>query len=368
MIRNLSRLSAATAVAAMLASCRLGAGARRQRLQLVRLHRRVDHRGVHQGDRHQGRLRRLRFQRNSRDQASGRRQRLRHRRSDRSNFLARQIAGRRLPEARQVEAAQSLQHVGRRHRARRQIRSGQRILHQLHVGHHRHRLQHQEGARKRSASTKVDSWDVFFKPEKLAKLADCGVYVLDSPTDIIPTALNYLGLDPESTSADDFAKAEEALMKRPAVHPQVPLVRIHQRAGQWRHLPRRRLFGRRLPGARPRRRGRPGRRRRLRHPEGRRGDVVRSDGDSRRRPARRGGARVPQLHDEAGSRRQGHPTTSSTPTATRPRSSSSTRRSSTIRRSIRTRRRWRSSSRSRPTIRRRSALVTRIWTKIVTGQ
>ena len=49
--------------------------------------------------------------------------------------------GRRLPEARQVEAAQPLQHVGRRHRARGQIRSRQRILHQLHVGHDRHRLQ-----------------------------------------------------------------------------------------------------------------------------------------------------------------------------------------------------------------------------------
>ena len=54
--------------------------------------------------------------------------------------------GRRLPEARQVEAAQHLQHVGRGDRAHRQIRSGQRIFDQLHVGHDRPRLQHQEGA------------------------------------------------------------------------------------------------------------------------------------------------------------------------------------------------------------------------------
>jgi len=60
---------------------------------------------------------------------------------------------------------------------------------------------------------KVDSWDVFFNPEKLAKLADCGVYVLDSPTDIIPTTFKYLGIDTESTSPDNLAKAEEALMK-----------------------------------------------------------------------------------------------------------------------------------------------------------
>ena len=60
---------------------------------------------------------------------------------------------------------------------------------------------------------KIDSWDVFFNPEKLSKLADCGVYVLDSPSDILPTTLKYLGMDPEATSADDFAKAEEAMMK-----------------------------------------------------------------------------------------------------------------------------------------------------------
>ena len=60
---------------------------------------------------------------------------------------------------------------------------------------------------------KIDSWDVFFNPEKLAKLADCGVYVLDSSSDIFPTTFKYLGINPESTSADDFAKAEEVLLK-----------------------------------------------------------------------------------------------------------------------------------------------------------
>ncbi|MCX7304336.1 MAG: polyamine ABC transporter substrate-binding protein [Hyphomicrobiales bacterium] len=60
---------------------------------------------------------------------------------------------------------------------------------------------------------KIDSWDVFFNPEKLSKLADCGVYILDSPTDIFPTALRYLGIDTESTAPEDLAKAEEALMK-----------------------------------------------------------------------------------------------------------------------------------------------------------
>jgi putrescine transport system substrate-binding protein len=37
--------------------------------------------------------------------------------------------------------------------------------------------------------------------------------VLDSPADIIPAALKYLGLDPNSTSIDDISKAEETLLK-----------------------------------------------------------------------------------------------------------------------------------------------------------
>lgn len=64
----------------------------------------------------------------------------------------------------------------------------------------------------------IDSWSYLFDPEKLKKLADCGVYVVDSPTDILPVALNYLGLSPESTSQDDFLRAKEALR---AVRPYV---------------------------------------------------------------------------------------------------------------------------------------------------
>jgi len=64
----------------------------------------------------------------------------------------------------------------------------------------------------------IDSWDVFYKPENLAKLADCGVYVLDSPSDMFPTTMKYLGLDPESASAEDLAKAEAALLAiRPSI-------------------------------------------------------------------------------------------------------------------------------------------------------
>lgn len=64
----------------------------------------------------------------------------------------------------------------------------------------------------------IDSWDAVFKPENISKLAGCGVYFLDSPTDIIPTALNYLGLPADSTLREDFAKAEELLLSiRPSI-------------------------------------------------------------------------------------------------------------------------------------------------------
>jgi putrescine transport system substrate-binding protein len=53
--------------------------------------------------------------------------------------------------------------------------------------------------------------NVIFDPKLAAKFKDCGIYVLDSPTDVIPAALRYLGLDPNSTKAEDFKKAEELL-------------------------------------------------------------------------------------------------------------------------------------------------------------
>ena len=58
---------------------------------------------------------------------------------------------------------------------------------------------------------RVDSWDVIFNPEMIAKLADCGVFMLDAPAEMIPAALNYLGLDVNSTDPDELAKAEELL-------------------------------------------------------------------------------------------------------------------------------------------------------------
>ena len=58
----------------------------------------------------------------------------------------------------------------------------------------------------------LDTWDLVFNPEIVSKLAGCGVTLLDAPAEIVATALNYLGLDPNSESAEDLANAEELLM------------------------------------------------------------------------------------------------------------------------------------------------------------
>ncbi|PRD41189.1 spermidine/putrescine ABC transporter substrate-binding protein PotF [Phyllobacterium phragmitis] len=59
----------------------------------------------------------------------------------------------------------------------------------------------------------INSWDALFDPEKSAKLKDCGIYVLDSASEMLRPALNYLGLDPNSPNSEDFAKAEELYLK-----------------------------------------------------------------------------------------------------------------------------------------------------------
>jgi putrescine transport system substrate-binding protein len=61
------------------------------------------------------------------------------------------------------------------------------------------------------ADVPVDSWDLIFKPELAEKVAGCGISLLDSPSEVTGIALNYLGLDPNSESEEDLAKAEALL-------------------------------------------------------------------------------------------------------------------------------------------------------------
>ncbi len=65
--------------------------------------------------------------------------------------------------------------------------------------------------KERMPDAPIGSWDLVFKPEVVSKFADCGIFVLDTPEEIIPAALNYLGLNPDSDNADDIEKAGELL-------------------------------------------------------------------------------------------------------------------------------------------------------------
>jgi putrescine transport system substrate-binding protein len=65
---------------------------------------------------------------------------------------------------------------------------------------------------------KIDSWDIVFKPENLARFKDCGIHMLDSADDILPAALRYLGLDPNATREAELQKAVDLMMTiRPLV-------------------------------------------------------------------------------------------------------------------------------------------------------
>src|SRR5689334_3785535 len=64
---------------------------------------------------------------------------------------------------------------------------------------------------KRMVKAPVDSLSMIFDPAIVSRFADCGVMVLDSPTDVIPAALKYLGLDPDSKKSEDLEKAAELL-------------------------------------------------------------------------------------------------------------------------------------------------------------
>jgi putrescine transport system substrate-binding protein len=68
------------------------------------------------------------------------------------------------------------------------------------------------------AGAAIDSWDMIFRPENLARFKDCGIHMLDSSDDILAAALKYLGLDPNSKEPGEIERAADLVAKiRPAV-------------------------------------------------------------------------------------------------------------------------------------------------------
>ena len=58
---------------------------------------------------------------------------------------------------------------------------------------------------------KIDSWSVLFEPENLKKLKSCGVAFMDSPDEVMPSMLNYLGLNANSEKLEDYKIAAKKL-------------------------------------------------------------------------------------------------------------------------------------------------------------
>ena len=64
----------------------------------------------------------------------------------------------------------------------------------------------------------TDTLDLVLRPENAARLARCGLAVMDSATDVLPSVLRWLGRDPNSGEAGDLRAAEAALL---AIRPHV---------------------------------------------------------------------------------------------------------------------------------------------------
>ena len=64
----------------------------------------------------------------------------------------------------------------------------------------------------------MDSWKLLLDPANAKRIAPCGIAMMDSAIDTIPSVLRYLGHDPNSTNPKDLADVEKTLM---AIRPYV---------------------------------------------------------------------------------------------------------------------------------------------------
>jgi putrescine transport system substrate-binding protein len=71
----------------------------------------------------------------------------------------------------------------------------------------------------------LDSWDMIFNPKVVSKFKDCGVSVLDAPTELTAVILAYLGKDPNSQDPADLKLVEDKLM---TIRPYVRMIHSSQ--------------------------------------------------------------------------------------------------------------------------------------------
>ncbi|TCL00315.1 putrescine transport system substrate-binding protein [Shimia isoporae] len=68
-----------------------------------------------------------------------------------------------------------------------------------------------EAVAERLPDVPTDSWALIYDPENAAKLADCGISIIDSNEEVVATVLAYLGKDPHSLAQDDLDAAFDVL-------------------------------------------------------------------------------------------------------------------------------------------------------------
>ena len=57
-----------------------------------------------------------------------------------------------------------------------------------------------------------NSWDLLFRVENARRIAPCGIAMMDSAIDVIPSVLRFLGRDPDGNTPEDLAAVEQTLM------------------------------------------------------------------------------------------------------------------------------------------------------------
>jgi putrescine transport system substrate-binding protein len=67
----------------------------------------------------------------------------------------------------------------------------------------------------------VDSWNLVFDPKNAAKYKDCGISVLDAPSEILAAVLAWKGKDPNSQNPEDLKAAEQVLL---SVRPYIRMI------------------------------------------------------------------------------------------------------------------------------------------------
>jgi putrescine transport system substrate-binding protein len=58
----------------------------------------------------------------------------------------------------------------------------------------------------------LDSWALLLDPANAKRIAPCGIIMMDSAIDVIPSVLKFLGRDPDSSTPDDLAAVERTLL------------------------------------------------------------------------------------------------------------------------------------------------------------